>query len=216
MGRQTADLIRHLAADSAAVRPLPRPWTRTAVWLGVSLLYVAALYGIWLPDASIRSDAGFVTEQLAAMTTGVLAALAAFASVVPGYSRRLAYASLVPLAVWLSSLGQSCARDWAASASLSPIGTHWACFPVTVVVGLVPASLLIVMLRRGAPVAPRLTSALSGLAAASLANVAIRFVHTADASVIVLLWHVLAVFALSSVLTVVANHVFTWRRTSSA
>jgi hypothetical protein len=214
MGRQTADLIRHLAADAAAVRPLPRPWTRTAIWLGVSLLYMAALYAIWLPAANARSDARFVIEQVAALTTGVLAALAAFASVVPGYSRRLAFASLVPLAVWLTSLGQSCARDWAAAAS-PPIATHWACFPITVTVGLVPMSAIIVMLRRGAPIAPRLTTALSGLGAASVANVAIRFVHATDASVIVLLWHVIAVFGLSSVMAAFGNHVYTWQRTTT-
>ena len=89
--------------------------------------------------------------------------------------------------------------------------SHWACFPATVIAGLVPAMAILVMLRRGAPVAPRLTTGLAGLAVASLANVGIRFVHPFDASLIVLAWHVVAIFAVSGVATIFGSRLFTWR-----
>ena len=70
---------------------------------------------------------------------------------------------------------------------------------------------MLVMLRRGAPIAPRLTTALAGLAVASLANVGIRFVHPFDASLIVLAWHVIAIFGVTGLATVFGNRLFTWR-----
>jgi len=210
MARQTADLIRRLAADGAAVQPLPRPWIRTAAWLTVSLSYLVLLDVAWPHQAADTPMGGRVLiEQIAALATGVAAAIAAFASVVPGYPRRLALAPFFPLALWLVVLGQSCAREWSAS-PLPPMLSHWACFPATVIAGLVPAMAMLVMLRRGAPIAPRLTTVLAGLAVASLANVGMRFVHPFDASLIVLAWHVLAIFGLSGLATIFGNRLFTW------
>ena len=210
MARPTADLIRRLAADGAAVQPLPRPWIRTAVWLVVCLLYLVLLDVAWPhPAVNTPIDGRVLIEQIAALATGVAAAIAAFASVVPGCPRRLALAPLFPLTLWLVVLGQSCARE--SASSLPPMLSHWACFPATVIAGLVPAMAMLVMLRRGAPIAPRLTTALAGLAVASLANVGIRLVHPFDASLIVLAWHVMAIFGLSGLATMFGNHLFTWR-----
>ena len=211
MARPTADLIRQLAANSAAVQPLPRPWLRTAAWLAVCLLYLVLLDVAWPNEAPphIRIDGRFLIEQIAALATGVAAAIAAFASVIPGSPRRLTLAPFLPLSLWLLVLGQSCARDWSASV-LPPMLSHWGCFPATVLAGLVPAMAMLVMLRRGAPIAPRLTTALAGLAVASLANVGMRFVHPFDASLIVLAWHVLAIFGLSGLATIFGNRLFTW------
>jgi hypothetical protein len=211
MARPTADLVRQLAANSAAVQPLPRPWLRTAAWLVVCLLYLVLLDVAWPHEAPYKPiDGRFVVEQIAALATGVAAAIAAFASIVPGYSRRLALASFLPLALWLVVLGQSCAREWSSSL-LPPMLSHWGCFPATIIAGLVPAMAMLVMLRRGAPIAPRLTTALAGLAVASLANVGIRFVHPFDASLIVLAWHVVAMFGVIGLATIFGNRLFTWR-----
>src|SRR5262249_53928982 len=135
-------------------------------------------------------DRRLVLQQLAALATGVTAAAAAFTTTVPGYRRWIALTPLVPLAVWLSGLGQWCIQDGLALRSSQWLFVaHWGCLPATIVVGAFPAATIVMMLRRGAPLTPRLTTVLGAVAAGGLGNFGVRFVHAADASVVVLVWH---------------------------
>ncbi len=214
MKRDTSELIRHLAGQGAGVRPLASPWIRAAMWCAASLGYVAALWVFWpRSDLPLPSDRAFIVEQAAALATAITAGWAAFALVVPGRSRNIALVPLAPLALWVGQIGQSCARDWPVVPAVLP---HWGCFAVTVFAGLFPAAMIVTMLRRGAPIAPRLTTAVASLAVAGIANFGIRFVHAFDPSFLVLAWHVLAVFGLSAIPTVFANRVFNWRQRTAA
>ena len=209
MTRDTSDLIRRLAADGTPAEPLPAPSTRTGLWVAVSVPYLIVLYALWPhPAVGAAIDDRFLIEQLAALVTALTAGLAAFATVVPGSSRAVALVPLAPVTVWVGTLGYGCARD--GSIDISRVLLHWGCFPVTLVAGLVPTIAMVVMLRRGAPLTPCLTTALGGLAVAALANVAIRFVHAFDASLIVLTWHVLAVFVLSAIVSTRGARLFKW------
>jgi hypothetical protein len=207
----TADVIRRLATAPTRVRRLAAPWVRAAIWVSLSVPCLVVLYLLWPRSTSISIDRHFVIEQVAALTTGLTAAVAAFSTVVPGRSRRLALLPLLPLAVWIASLGQQCARSWPGTQNLAAsLLPHWACLPATIVAGAVPALVIVMMLRRGAPVTPRLTLALASLSVAGIANVGVRFVHPSDPSLIVLTWHVAAVIALSSGLSLFGEHVLTW------
>ena len=213
MGRDTTELIRSLAAAAAPVRPLARPWTRAAIWCAASLPYLWLLYLAWPRHlGSVPIDRSFLIEQAAALATGLTAAAAAFATVVPGYSRLIGLTPVIPLALWLGHLGRLCVRDWSASADLPNILIHWACLPATAVAGIVPAVVMVVMLRRGAPMTPRLTTAFGALAVAGIGNLGVRFLHPLDASFVILAWHIVAVFALSAIATLFGTHVFNWRR----
>jgi hypothetical protein len=213
----TPTLIRRLAADSRSRQPLARPWARTLAWVAISMMsLLGSLLGfavVWPhPPIGTLLDVRFLIEQAAAMATGIAAATAAFASVVPGSSRRVALLIVIPLAIWLGVLGQSCVQDWSDSGqSASLLRLHWACVPATLLAGAVPAIALILMLRRGAPMTPFLTMALAGVAVAGLANVLMRVVHASDASLVVLAWHVLAVFGVSAASTAWSRWVFSWR-----
>ena len=207
----TQQLIERLAANAQPVRPLVRPWTRAAVWCSVSIPYLLLVYLVWPRHAGISIDSRFAIEEAAAAVTAVTAAVAAFASVVPGYSRKWLYLPLLPLAVWLGHLGAMCASDVSASGGVPPVASHWFCLPATLIAGLVPAIAIVVMLRRGAPLTPRLTIVLAALAAAGIANFGIRFVHAFDASLVILVWHLLAVFALSIGAAALGDRVLSWR-----
>ena len=122
----------------------------------------------------------------------------------------------MPLGVWAASVGQMCAHDWASLDHLPPILIHWGCFPATIAAGLIPTIAIVVMLHRGAPMAPRLTTALAGLAVAGMANFGIRFVHAFDPSFVVLAWHLGAVFALSAIATSFGDRLFNWGKTLAA
>lgn len=208
----TGKLIARLAEVVEPVRPLPQPWIRAAAWLLVAIPYVALVVLVVSPRADLISKASewrYVVEQLAALATGITAATAAFAAVIPGYDRRFLLLPVLPLAIWLGTLGDGCVRDWIADGlSLRP---DWVCFPSIVLVGSVPAIAMAVMLRRGAPLAPHLTAALGGLAAAGLGNFGLRLFHPQDASLMVLVWQVGTVLVLTAMAASSGHYLLNWR-----
>ncbi len=215
MTLDTDRLIQRLADNATPVRPLPRPWRRTMTWIGLAIPYIALVVYVVSPRSDLAAktfDSHFVVEQLAALATGVSAALAAFATVIPGYSRKFILAPLFPLAVWLGSLGHGCVQDWI---RIGPDGlslrSDWFCFPSIVLVGALPAIAMVAMLRRGAPLAPHLTTALGALAAAGLGNFGLRLFHPQDASLMVLVWQFGSVFVLSALAGWAGRYVLSWR-----
>ena len=215
MTGDTEKLIRRLATNIEPVRPLPRPWIRTSGWLALSAAYIALMLLVALRRRGFSpelSQPRFLIEQVAALATGITAAAAAFASVVPGYNRKFLALPLLPLAIWLGSLGQGCLQDWlqlgAYGLALRP---DWYCLKAIARFGAVPAFAMVLMLRRGAPLSPHLTMALGGLAAAGLGNVALRLVHRPDASVMVLVWQFGAVCALSALAAGAGRYLLNWR-----
>jgi len=75
------------------------------------------------------------------------------------------------------------------SGGFAAVGTG--CLEMTVALAALPWVMLLVALRRGAPVAPATGGALAGAAAVLLANVAMRLVCPIDAHAHVLTWHLL-------------------------
>lgn len=198
---ETDDLIRRLVADATPVRRLPPPWLRTAQWLAVALPAVALVVLLVSPRDDLAEKFGetrFLIEQAAALATAVAAAIAAFCLIVPGRSRKAALLPVVPLAVWLGSLGQGCLLAWFRSGGEAlRLYPDWICFPYIAAAGAVPALAIVAMLRRGMPLAPQLTLALAALAAAALGNFGLRLFHTQDASLMVLVWQFGSVALLS-------------------
>ena len=211
----TDKFIERLAEAVEPVQPLSRPWIRTAAWLLVAIPYVALVVLVVSPRADLLAKAvqwRYLVEQLAALTTGIAAATAAFATTIPGYDRKILFLPALPLAIWLGSVGEGCIQDWI---QLGPDGLSlrpdWFCFPAIVLVGAVPAIAIAVMLRRGAPLTPHITTALGGLAAAGLGNFGLRLFHSQDASLMVLVWQVGTVFILTALAAWAGHHLLNWR-----
>jgi hypothetical protein len=213
----TGELIRLLAEDCRPVRPLRRPWIRTAEWLVVAVLYVALVVLVVSPRADLAakaSDWHFVVEQLLALATGVAAAAAALAMIIPGHSRKLPALPFLSLSIWFTSLGQAYVQDdlwdWARldPGGLSP-HPNWYCVSAILLVGSVPAIAMTLMLHRGAPLTPHLTAVLGGLAAAALGNFGMRFFCTLDGSSIVLVWQFGTVCVLSALAGCAGHRVLT-------
>lgn len=215
MTANTQQLIRELTKNAGPVRTLRSPFIRALLWLIPSFAYV----GMFVLIMPLRHDspAAFhdhllLIELSAALATGLTAAVAAFASIIPGYSRNWVVLPAGPLVIWMASLGPGCVQQ------LNEFGIQglplrhnpW-CVPFIIVFGALPAVLATVMLRRGAPLTPRLTAALGGLAAAGLANVGVRIVHPEDVSVMLLFWHVGSVIVLSTVAGAAGRYLFNWR-----
>lgn len=78
--------------------------------------------------------------------------------------------------------------------------------------GALPAWAMARMLRYGAPLTPRVTSALVALAAAGLANVGACISHPHPSSAVVLLWHGATVAALVAASAWAGQHLISWER----
>ena len=215
MEMETDRLIQELARGSRSISRLAHPWTRTAIWLGLAVPYVALVVIAMSPRADLAakfSDPAYLLEQFAALATAIAAGFAAFGSTVPGFNRRYLFLPALPLGLWLASLSLGCLRTWLQygpeGLSLQP---DWLCFPAIVVVGSMPAIAMAVMLRRGAPLNPILTTALGGLAAAGLGDFGLRLFHPQDASVMVLIWQMSTVALLTLLAGMVGNLLMNWR-----
>ncbi|NJO33969.1 MAG: DUF1109 domain-containing protein [Rhodospirillales bacterium] len=211
----TDKLIERLVADLKPVRPLWPPWARTALWMGVALPYVTVV--VWgkltmIDPSHAANDVRFMIEQAATLATALMAAIAAFRSAVPGFDKRILLLPIAPLGLWLASVGHGCIQDWLRlGVDGLAIRPDWDCLPMAAIIGIIPAVAIIVMLRKAAPLHPRLTLALAALAVASIANFGLQFAHVRDASIMVLVWHLGAAAVLAALGGWLGKRVLRWQ-----
>jgi len=215
----TDELIEILARDAAPVRRLAAPWLRTVTWLVMSGLYVALLIAFMSPSldrlAGIRAPR-FWLEQAAALTTGIAAAAAALMSVVPGRTNRAWLLPVGPLGVWIGALVWGSVQDGMTRGSAGlVVHSDWPCVVAMVVGALLPAAAIVFMLRRGAPLTPRVTAAFAGLAVAGLSSVAACLSRPSPhgTTMTVLVWHFGTLLLLTSVAASAGRHLLGWRLT---
>ena len=213
---KTESLIDRLSGNAVPVRPLPDPWRRAMLWAVASLPYlvlIAFAFGFRTDLSTKIFEPRFVVEQLAALATGFTAAVAAFALVVPGRSKRYFLLPILPLTIWLGSVGFSCFQELSHS-DVRSVTFHadWLCLPGIVLSGLLPGVLIVFMLWRGAPLFPYKSAALAGLAAAGLGDFGFRLFHPEDAGFIVLAWHMGTVLILTGLAASSGKYILNWRR----
>jgi hypothetical protein len=210
-----------LADEALPVRPLARPWLRAFAWLAISappVFLVVWWHGLGTKAGMVATaDLRMTIEWLAILATAVTAAIAAFSSSVPGASRRWLWIPIVPLAIWLLTVGQGCIEDYRAmGAAAFALRPDSECYVPTVLAGVVPVAAILIMLRRGAPLAPRSTLALAGLAVAAVVNLAMLLFHVGDVSFMVLVWHVGVVVVFASLAGWAGPRILTWRHNEVA
>ena len=219
MSWDTNDLIRHLGADRTPVRRLGSPWRRAVHWLAVALVSIVFVVLMATPRQDLKlvlADPRFQIEQLAALVTAAVAAVAAFSLIVPGRSRKILFLLIIPMAIWLTSMGVGCVRDWLRLGSdVLKIQPDWICFPAIAMAGAVPAAAMVVMLRRGAPLAPWASVTLGALAAAALGNFGLRLFHAQDAGLMVLVWQFGSVVLLSVAAGFFGRRILVWHHTGT-
>jgi hypothetical protein len=190
---KTDDLIDQLGRDVTVARPLPAPGIRTVLWTVWAVAYlvvVAVMMFAIMSSAGVTPTPLYLVQQGAALITGILAARAALASVIPGAYSRVWTLPAIGAGVWGLSL------LWAGVLDLRAFGTlgvnsqsDWPCVVSMTVGGLVVGAPLAWMLRRGAALTPRLTAFLAALAALSFANIEACLTRPHAFALTVLLWH---------------------------
>lgn len=190
---KTDDLIARLGRDATVVTPLPPPGMRTAVWLVWGVIYlvvVAAMIFTAMSPGGVVVTPLYLLQQGAALVTGITAARAAFVSVVPGAIRRARVLPAISGAVWVVSLLWGGVLDVQTSGTLGTTSqTDWPCVASMAIGGVALGTPMIWMLRRGAPLTPRATAFLGGLAALSFANIEACLTRPHTFAMTVLLWH---------------------------
>jgi hypothetical protein len=211
----TEDFVNRLALTVTPVRPLRRPWTRAAFWTLGTGLYLGVLTLVMASSDDFAANTIrplFVAQQLLAIATSVIAAGAALGSVVPGHSKRAWLLLVLVASAWFASILVELPNSWnAVGLAGLAIAGEWPCVVMIVVGGMLPAIGLAYMLRRGAPMTPRLTTGLSAVAAAGLASVVACVSEPHPNGLVVLVWHGGAVLALACLASGIGRYVLPWR-----
>ena len=204
-------LIDRLATSATPVRPLASAWCRALGWLALGLPPLVAIVAIHGPvggAGALFADTRLLIEQGAALATAAVAAAPAFASTVPGGDRRWLFLPLAPLGVWLLALGKGCLDVWAGGRLSLAVDTE--CLGPMLLIATVPAVAMVLMIRRGAPLVPRLTLFLGALATAAAVNFGLRFFHPGDATLTVLVWHMGFAAVASAAATLAGPRMLRW------
>jgi len=216
---KTEDLMAGLARDVRPVRRLRHPWLRATTWVAATTIYLAAVVLLMAPPGRLAAafgDLRFLFEQLAAGLVGLTAGAAALATVVPGRSRGVFMAPIAAGALWITIVAIGCVQDaFRYRATAIPIQMDWPCVAAIVMIGALPAVALVHMLRRGAPLTPRITLALAALSVAALANASACLVRQHDTSITVLLWHGTTVLALCGGAGLLGTSLLKWTWSAS-
>ena len=212
--KKTPDLIDALVEGTTPVRRLRPPLVRAALWLlltAVVLVLIVTGHGL-RPDIAERlRQPVFVLSMIAAITTGILAAVASFQISLPDRSRWWILLPAPALAVWLSTIGYGCLSDWVSVApNENRIGETVRCF-ATLLLTSVPLSIaMLVMLRYAALLRPTESSAMSGLAIAAITAFSLSLVHDLDASLTILVWNLGVAILIAGLACLFGRRMFAW------
>lgn len=190
---RTSDLIDVLVTDATPVRRLRLPATRTACWLLFAtavMLFIGIAHGVRADLALKLHQPVFVIGMIAAMATGILAALGAFIASVPGRSRRWLLLPVPVSLVWVATIGYGCLTNWV---TIGPEGISMGetarCFVTLALVGTPLSLLTLVMLRHVVRLSPGPVIVVGSLAVAAMTAVALSILHPLDATAMILLWN---------------------------
>ena len=210
----TERLIERLALDVERVRPLRRPWMRAALWSVAAMVYASLLALLFTSNEDFSINTAirpFVAQQAAAILMACCASVAACASVVPGYSRWVFVLPVLGVATWLATLLASVPSEWSHVKLAGLADRHeLLCVPMITLTALPLAAGLTLMLRRGAPLNPRVSVALSLLAAAGMTNAVTCLASPHQSAIAVLAWHGSTLLVLSLLAVWMGRAVLPW------
>ena len=190
------------------MKRLASPAKRLAGWVAVALP-VSLIMGSLVEQQSFAivlgdrqpfalalerlSDARSLLELAAILLTALSAGYAALCGSQPGRDARVWMLPLAPFLAWLALVGESCFQLFQ---QIGPdqfsFAPHWTCYPSVVATGAAPALVMVILLKRGMLASPSITVGQAVLAASALGAVGLRLFHPPDATVLLLMWQLIA------------------------
>jgi hypothetical protein len=186
--------IANLVRTARPVSPLRDPSTRAARWVVAAAALMLWSVGILGPRADIAAhlmDGGFLARATATLAVAIAAAVLAFVISVPGVepSLRLRAWALLACVVWPAILIITIATTGPPLELVLHVTPHPACVLRIAAAAVAPWILLVHMLRLAAPLQPRRTGGLAGLASLALGAIGAQLVCIDDGAAHQLLWH---------------------------
>ncbi len=113
--------------------------------------------------------------------------------------------------LWLASLGWGILSDWKrlGSAGLA-VSQSFHCFQAILITSLALGSILLLLVRHARLGHPRTTALLSSLSTSALASAGVTFVHDLDTALMVLIWHMGPVLAITFGSWLFGERLFAW------
>jgi hypothetical protein len=211
---RTPELIDALVECATPVRRLRPPHVRAALWLAFAGLILALLaigHGVRTDLAERLHQPAYAVSIAAALATGVLAAIAAFAISLPDRSRWWLMLPVPALAVWVTTIGYDCFADWV---SIGPDGIHVGdelrCFALLVLTSVPLAIALAAMVRYAALLRGGAVAMMGGLAVATITATALSLFHDHDASAMILLWNLGTAALITGASCLFGRRIFRW------
>lgn len=206
---KTDELIDTLAADLKPVRRLWSPIWRLIGWFALSIPATALIVATMRlrPDFSAKiADPMFLTQELASLAVALVAGWAALVACVPGEPRWKMWVPVLPLSLWVATLGHQCWDEWV-GLGMSGMEFHsdWLCLPSVAMISAIPAFAMVVAIRRGARLHAFSAVSWGSLAAAALANAGLRLFHMEDAALMVVVWQFGSVLLFTAIATLCRN-----------
>ena len=210
----TPDLIETLVECATPVRRLRPPLMRAGLWLAFAaliLVLVAIAHGLRSDLAIQMQRPLFLVGMMAALATGILAAIASFQISLPDSSRWWLLLPVPPLALWVSTIGYGCLTDWV---SIGPDGVHMdealRCL-ATLLMTSVPLSIaILLMLRYAALLRPTEVCVTGGLAVAAMTAFALSLLHDLDATIMILVWNLAVAALIAGLASLFGRSMLTW------
>lgn len=186
--------IARLARHGTPVTPLAPPLVRLARWLLVALvasLAIVGLLGVRADVVARLADEWFLARAGLAFVVVTVAALSALRLGVPGAGRPRATGLAVAagLVGWGLVSVSMLMTTGAPIRALRDVQPHVFCALRTLAIGVVPAALLVMMLRRASPLQPRQAGSFAVLAGVALGVMGTQFVCPDDSAAHHLVWH---------------------------
>lgn len=210
----TSELIETLVQSAGPVRRLRPPLVRAGLWIVLAalvLLLIAIGHGL-RPDIAERlRQPVFVLSMIAALATGVFAAIASFQISLPDRSQWWLLLPAPALLVWLSTIGYGCLTDWV---NVGPngfrIGEAARCFATLLFTSAPLSVAMLVMLRYAALLRSTEVSGMGGLATAAITAFALSLVHDLDASLMILVWNLGVALLIAGLACLFGRRLFAW------
>ena len=211
---RTPELIDALVECATPVQRLRPPLLRAALWLvfaGLVLALLAIGHGVRADLAEHLRQPAFATSIAAALVTGILSAVAAFAISLPDRSRWWLVLPMPALVAWTATIGYGCFADWV---SIGPDGVRFGetlrCFATLVLTSVPLAIALAVMLRYAALLRAGAVAMMGGLAVAAVTSTALSLFHDLDATAMILVWNLGTAVLITGASSLFGRRIFGW------
>lgn len=196
------------------VKRLAPPLVRAMLWLAFAGLVVALIavgHGVRADLLVQLDEAKFAANTAAALSTGILATIAAFMISVPDRSGRWLLLPLPALGVWIATIGYGCFADWvSAGPDGVRLGDELRCFALLVLTSVPLAAALTAMLRYAALLRGGAVAMMGGLAVAAITASALSLFHNHDATVLILVWNLGTTVLITGLGTLFGRGMFRW------